>query len=59
MPKNKNTRKNRIRTRKIQKKSKVNKSNVKGYYADVNFSNNSRNKVELFSVGAEIQQSSK
>tara|TARA_Y100000389_G_C17405640_1_gene487855 strand:- start:115 stop:549 length:435 start_codon:yes stop_codon:yes gene_type:complete len=29
MPKNKNTRKNRIRTRKIQNKSKVKKSNVK------------------------------
>ena len=43
----------------IVKNNEVNKSNVKGYYADVNFSNNSRNKVELFSVGAEIQQSSK
>tara|TARA_Y100001972_G_scaffold128129_1_gene187561 strand:+ start:3014 stop:3403 length:390 start_codon:yes stop_codon:yes gene_type:complete len=43
----------------IVKNNQVNKSSVKGYYAETSFINNSRNKAELFSVGSEIQQSSK
>ena len=37
----------------------VNTSSLLGYYADVKFENNSINKVELFSVGSEITESSK
>ena len=41
------------------KDKKVNTSSLLGYYASVNFVNNSTNKVELFSVGSEISESSK
>ena len=37
----------------------VNKAGLIGYYADVQFKNNSRKKVELFAVGSEIFESSK
>lgn len=37
----------------------VNTSSLLGYYAEVKFVNNSRHEVELFSVGSEIQESSK
>ena len=37
----------------------VNTSSLIGYYAQVNFVNNSTEKVELFSVGSEIFESSK
>ena len=37
----------------------VNKAGLIGYYADVQFKNNSKRKVELFSVGSEIFESSK
>tara|TARA_R110000824_G_scaffold41286_1_gene122974 strand:+ start:8945 stop:9307 length:363 start_codon:yes stop_codon:yes gene_type:complete len=37
----------------------VNTSNLVGYYADVNFVNNSTEKAELFSVSSEINESSK
>ena len=37
----------------------VNTSSLVGYYASVNFVNNSHDKVELFSVGSEISESSK
>ena len=37
----------------------VNLSSLKGYYAEVKFVNDSKQKAELFSVAAEIQQSSK
>ena len=41
-------------------KSKItNTSNLVGYYADVNFVNNSTEKAELFSVSSEISESSK
>ena len=41
-------------------KSKPNNtSSLVGYYASVNFVNNSNEKIELFSVGSEISQSSK
>ena len=32
---------------------------IKGYYMEVQFVNNSREKVELFSVGSEVTESSK
>ena len=41
------------------KDKKVNTSSLLGYYADVKFINNSTKKVELFSVGSEIAESSK
>jgi len=37
----------------------VNTSSLVGYYASVNFVNDSTNKIELFSVGSEISESSK
>ena len=37
----------------------VNTSSLLGYYASVKFVNDSRGKVELFSIGSEIQESSK
>tara|TARA_R100001082_G_C4227300_1_gene101722 strand:- start:19 stop:378 length:360 start_codon:yes stop_codon:yes gene_type:complete len=43
----------------FSKDNSVNLSSLKGYYAEVTFTNNSNKKAELFSVGAEIQQSSK
>jgi len=41
--------------------SKYNQSNgdIKGYYAEVKFVNNSTTKAELFSVGSEVTESSK
>jgi len=41
------------------KNKRVNTSSLVGYYASVNFVNNSTNKVELFGVGSEITISSK
>ncbi len=42
------------------KNKSINTSSVLGYYASVNFVNNStKPNVELFSVGAEVSQSSK
>tara|TARA_R100001369_G_scaffold69663_2_gene97300 strand:- start:1290 stop:1646 length:357 start_codon:yes stop_codon:yes gene_type:complete len=37
----------------------VNTSSLLGYYAKVKFVNSSKHEVELFSVGSEIQESSK
>jgi len=37
----------------------VNTSSLLGYYADVKFENNSTNKIELFSIGSEVSESSK
>ena len=37
----------------------VNRSNVLGYYANITMVNNSDEKIELFSVGSEISESSK
>ena len=37
----------------------VNTSSLIGYYADVQFKNNSTEKVELFAVSSEITESSK
>tara|TARA_R100001377_G_C3140515_1_gene92509 strand:- start:306 stop:674 length:369 start_codon:yes stop_codon:yes gene_type:complete len=41
------------------KDKKINTSSLVGYYAEVNFVNDSDGKVELFSVGSEISESSK
>ena len=41
------------------KDKKVNTSSLLGYYADAKFVNDSKEKVELFSVGSEIAESSK
>jgi len=41
------------------KNKSVNTSSLLGYYAQVDFVNNSRHKAELFSVGSEIAESSK
>ncbi len=41
------------------KDPRANTSGVKGYYAEVNFRNNANYKSELFSVGAEVVESSK
>jgi len=37
----------------------VNTSSLLGYYADVKFENNSTDKIELFSIGSEVSESSK
>ena len=41
------------------KDKRVNTSSLLGYYASVNFVNNSKGKIELFSVGSDISESSK
>tara|TARA_R110002096_G_scaffold178077_2_gene354924 strand:- start:1851 stop:7376 length:5526 start_codon:yes stop_codon:yes gene_type:complete len=41
------------------KDNSINTSNLKGYYADVGFRNNSTEKAELFSVGSQVVESSK
>ena len=41
------------------KDKKVNSSSLVGYYAEVTLTNNSKEKIELFSVGSEVSQSSK
>ena len=41
------------------KNNVVNMSSLLGYFADVKFENNSTDKIELFSVGSEITESSK
>lgn len=43
----------------FSKNNKANLGDLKGYYAEAKFVNKSTNKVELFSVGSEITQSSK
>jgi len=43
----------------FSKNKKANTSSLVGYYANVNFVNNSNEKIELFSVGSEISESSK
>lgn len=37
----------------------VNKSGIKGYYAEVKFKNNSHDPVELFAIGSQVVGSSK
>jgi len=43
----------------FSKNDVVNLSDLKGYYAEVKLNNNSKEKIELFSVGSEISESSK
>jgi len=43
----------------FSKNNIVNIANVKGYYAELEFINNSTEKAELFSVGVGVEQSSK
>ena len=37
----------------------INTSSLLGYYADVKLENNSKRKVEIFSLGSEVTESSK
>ena len=41
------------------KNKSVNKSGIKGYYAEVTFKNNANSPVELFSIGSQVIGSSK
>tara|TARA_R110001592_G_scaffold78332_1_gene235089 strand:+ start:218 stop:601 length:384 start_codon:yes stop_codon:yes gene_type:complete len=41
------------------KDKKVNSSSLVGYYAEVEFTNYSPEKIELFSIGSEVSESSK
>tara|TARA_R110002167_G_scaffold167587_2_gene364874 strand:- start:398 stop:769 length:372 start_codon:yes stop_codon:yes gene_type:complete len=41
------------------KDKRVNTTSLLGYYASVNFVNNSSTKIELFSIGSEVSESSK
>tara|TARA_R100001463_G_scaffold6227_3_gene20526 strand:+ start:12085 stop:12465 length:381 start_codon:yes stop_codon:yes gene_type:complete len=43
----------------FEKNKVVNSASLKGYYAEVNFINYSQEKIELFSIGSEISESSK
>ena len=43
----------------FSKDKAVNSAGLKGYYAELEFVNNSNKKIELFSVGSEVVQSSK
>ena len=43
----------------FSKDKKVNTNDLLGYYAEVKFVNDSIKEIEMFSVGAEIQESSK
>ena len=43
----------------FSKNKAVNSAGLKGYYAELEFTNNSNKKIELFSVGSEVSQSSK
>jgi hypothetical protein len=43
----------------FSKDNKANMSSILGYYAEVEFKNNSKVEAELFSVGAEVFESSK
>ena len=45
--------------RKNKKEKQVNNSSVLGYYMNATFKNFSRGKIELFSVGSEVSESSK
>jgi len=43
----------------FSKNKKVNRSKLKGYYAEVKMVNNSTKKAELFSLSSEVSESSK
>ena len=43
----------------FEKDKQVNSSSLVGYYADIKLTNNSKKKIELFSLGSEVTESSK
>ena len=43
----------------FSKENKANLGSLLGYVAEVEFTNNSKEKAELFSIGAEVSESSK
>tara|TARA_R100001224_G_scaffold84468_1_gene53720 strand:+ start:960 stop:1343 length:384 start_codon:yes stop_codon:yes gene_type:complete len=43
----------------FSKNKKINSSDLKGYYAEINLVNNSTEKIELFAIGSSIAISSK
>ena len=43
----------------FSKDRSVNVSNIKGYYSEVKFNNDSKNKAELFATSCEINETSK
>lgn len=43
----------------FSKDTRVNKSSLLGYYAEVKLTNESTEKIEMFSLGSEVTQSSK
>lgn len=43
----------------FSKRTEINDASLKGYYADVTFENYSRGSIELYSIGSEINASSK
>ena len=43
----------------FQKNTAVNNSSLLGYYAEVKLTNSRTDKIELFSIGAEVVESSK
>ncbi len=43
----------------FSKNKEVNSSSIKGYYAEVKLVNASREKIELFSIGSDVSESSK
>jgi hypothetical protein len=43
----------------FSKDTRVNKNSLLGYYAEVQLENNSTDKIEMFSLGSEVTQSSK
>jgi len=43
----------------FSKDNSANMSSLVGYYADLTFKNNSRDRAELFSIGSEFSESSK
>lgn len=43
----------------FSKNNKANLSDLTGYFAETKFTNNSTEKVEIFSIGSEISESSK
>jgi|TARA_R110000868_G_scaffold37447_5_gene132424 hypothetical protein len=43
----------------FSKTAEVNTSGIKGYYAEMQFMNNSETEAELFTVGSEVVESSK
>jgi len=45
--------------RQFVKNQVVNKTSLKGYYANVKFENNSKRDAKIFSIGSEVTESSK